>query len=525
MTCVSIEHISKQFYGIPVLNDVSMNIGNSEIFGLIGENGAGKSTLMNIISGLVPRDDGKIILNGVEHNFVHPRVAEQHGIIHIHQELNIFPDLKVVDNLFLGKEIHKYGVLDKTTMNDTSKEIFSRLGQDFDIQEFAGNLSIGHQQMIEIAKAFLHNDVKLIILDEPTASLAENESTKLFEIMELLRSKEGVSFVYVSHRLQELFRVCDTITVLRDGKCIGTRQSKETTLDEIVTMMIGRTIEDQYVNSDKSTTIKNHLVATQEEVLRVHKINRKHKFQNISFSLYKGEILGFSGLIGAGRTDVMHAIFGSYPPESGTIFIEGQNYTHPSPSTSLRKGIAFLSEDRKEEGILDNFSVMSNISISNYTKISTMGMISPEKETNLVESLISQLSIKVANFQNSILTLSGGNQQKSLFARSLNIELKILILDEPTRGVDVGAKRDIYQIMHKLTEQGIAIIVVSSDLPEILGISDRIAVMHEGSLIEIVDKKQANQELIMHLSTNTSNLDIMHTHNSQSKKKLVKECI
>ncbi len=504
---LSIQHVTKYFYSTCVLDDVSFDIQRGEIHGLVGENGAGKSTLMNIISGVLQSDAGEITWEGKKERFHHPSESVAQGIVHIHQELNILPELSVVENLFLGKEIHRYGLLNERKMQKQAKNIFDMMGLKIDLCQTAGSLSIGHQQMIEIAKFFLHHNRRLIILDEPSASLTDQEVAHLFDIMRRIKEESQVSFIYISHRLHELFQICDAITVLRDGKHIGTKQKDDTSWDEIVTMMIGRSFDDQFgandttMNASKLSSKKLQISSAPSiPILEVQNISAE-TFRAISFALQEGEILGFFGLIGAGRTDVMHAIFGSMPAD-GSILFQGKPYRHRSPSSSIRQGIGFLSEDRKGEGVFDALDVASNILMANYKKVSHWGLRMPAREAAVVNALIQQLSIKIMSWRQQIVTLSGGNQQKSLFARCIHGYPKLLILDEPTRGVDVGAKRDIYQIIRHIRDRGVAIIIVSSDLTEILGIADRIAVMYEGSLIDIVSQKKATREYIMHLSVN-----------------------
>lgn len=500
MSILRIHNVSKSFFTVQVLHKVSFDVQHSEIHGLVGENGAGKSTLMNIVSGMLAKDEGEIYVNGKSCMFTHPTEAEKAGLIHIHQELTILPELSVVENLFLGKEMHSFGMLNKKAMSAKAGEIFDALGLDIDMRKKAYQLSLGHQQIIEIAKALLSDNPALIILDEPTSSLANAEIEKLFEVMLQLKNTKKVSFIYVSHRMNELFRICDRITVLRDGAYITSVSTKDTDVDHVIRMMIGRKIEDQYGHNtsvDKKIYEKN-------SVLQVKNISKGSHFRNISFHAYAGEILGFYGLVGSGRTDVLKAIFGAEHADSGTILLHKKCITHSSPHSSIKRGIGFLSEDRKLEGVLTNFNVIKNISISNFADISKFGCIQQKKECTAAEALIHKLSVKVSNPDISIVSLSGGNQQKALLSRSLNHPLQLLLLDEPTRGIDVGSKQDIYAIMRSLAEQGIAIIMVSSDLLEIIQVADRVAVMHEGTLMKILQKEELSQESIMHLSTNST---------------------
>ena len=498
MNILSMNNISKSFFGVPVLNKVSFEVQQSEILGLVGENGAGKSTLMNIVSGMLSKDEGDIYINGNACVFSHPIEAEKSGIIHIHQELNILLELSVIENLFLGKELHSFGLLNEKAMHKKAHDIFHILGLDIDITKKVYQLSLGHQQIIEIAKALLSDNPALIILDEPTSSLANAEIEKLFEVMLQLKNDRKVSFIYVSHRMNELFRICDRIIVLRDGECISSTPTKETNIDEVINMMIGRKIEEQYgenVSVDKS-------IYDEEPLLQVKNISKGSHFSNINFNVYSGEIFGFYGLVGSGRTDVLKAIFGAEYIDTGEILLHNKCINHNSPSHSIKQGIGFLSEDRKLEGVLSNFNVIKNISISNFSEISKLGYIDQKKEISLVTELIHKLSVKVSSSDISIMSLSGGNQQKALLSRCLNHPLQLLLLDEPTRGIDVGSKQDIYTIIHSLAQQGIAIIMVSSDLLEIIRVADRVAVMHEGNLMKILQKEELSQETIMYYSTN-----------------------
>ncbi len=500
MNILRIHNVSKSFFSVQVLHKVSFEVRHSEIHGLVGENGAGKSTLMNIVSGMLGKDEGELYLNGKSCMFTHPTEAEKAGLIHIHQELNILPELSVVENLFLGKELHSLGILNKKAMSTKAQEIFDVLGLDIDMKQKASQLSLGHQQIIEIARALLSDNPALIILDEPTSSLANTEIEKLFEVMLQLKNTKKVSFIYVSHRMNELFRICDTITVLRDGSSIASVSTKDTDINHIIRMMIGRKMEDQYGNNtqaDKKTYDKN-------PVLQVKNLSKDSRFHNINFDAYAGEILGFYGLIGSGRTDVLKAIFCAAHADSGAVLFHNKCIMKSNPHSLIKQGIGFLSEDRKLEGVLDNFNVIKNISISNFTEVSKLGYIQQKKERADAQALIRKLSVKVSNPDISIMSLSGGNQQKTLLSRCLNYPLQVLLLDEPTRGIDVGSKQEIYAIMHSLAQQGIAIIMVSSDLLEIIQIADRVAVMHEGNLMKVLQKKELTQEVIMHLSTNST---------------------
>ncbi|QGQ48124.1 sugar ABC transporter ATP-binding protein [Metabacillus sediminilitoris] len=484
--------ISKAFSGNRVLENVEFEIMPGEVHALMGENGAGKSTLMKILTGIYERDSGSVYIKGEEVHFKNAKEAENAGIAVIHQELNIIPYLSVTDNMFLGKELTygKLGIVKHKEMQQKTKKYLNRLGVDIDPDIEAGELSVGQQQMIEIARAIAAN-AEILIMDEPTAALTDREIEALFVVINSLR-KKGVGIVYISHRMEEIFQICDRISVLRDGQFIGTKDIPTTNFDEIVKMMVGRQLGDRF--PERNTTLG-------PERLKIENFSCKGKFENISFSVKQGEILGVAGLMGAGRTEIMEAIFGHRHKQNGTMMIDGQVVSIKSPFDAIKKGIGFVTEDRKSEGLVLDLSVRENFSLTNLTKISTNSLISTKQEESFVDDLIQKLHVKTASRDLAVKSLSGGNQQKIVIGKWLGIEPKILILDEPTRGVDVGAKKEIYQIMNQLTEQGVAIIMVSSELPEILGMSDRILVIHEGKVSAILSRAEANQEKIMQAAT------------------------
>jgi ribose transport system ATP-binding protein len=484
--------ISKAFSGNRVLENVEFEIMPGEVHALMGENGAGKSTLMKILTGIYERDSGSVYIKGEEVHFKNAKEAENAGIAVIHQELNIIPYLSVTDNMFLGKELTygKLGIVKHKEMQQKTKEYLNRLGVDIDPDIEAGELSVGQQQMIEIARAIAAN-AEILVMDEPTAALTDREIEALFKVINSLREK-GVGIVYISHRMEEIFQICDRISVLRDGQFIGIKDIPKTNFDEIVKMMVGRQLGDRF--PERKTTLG-------PERLKIENFSCKGKFENISFSVKQGEILGVAGLMGAGRTEIMEAIFGHRHKQNGTMMIDGQVVSIKSPFDAIKKGIGFVTEDRKSEGLVLDLSVRENFSLTNLTKISANSLISTKQEESFVDDLIQKLHVKTASRDLAVKSLSGGNQQKIVIGKWLGIEPKILILDEPTRGVDVGAKKEIYQIMNQLTEQGVAIIMVSSELPEILGMSDRILVIHEGKASAILSRAEANQEKIMQAAT------------------------
>lgn len=482
--------IYKAFGSNQVLNSVNFEILDGEVHALMGENGAGKSTLMNILTGVHFYDQGKIIINGEEKVFSNPKEAENFGITFIHQEINTWSDMTVLDNLFIGKELSSFGFVKTKDMRKIAQAQFDKLGISIPLDKEAGLCSVGQQQMIEIAKALM-TDAKIIIMDEPTAALTERESEKLFEMIETLK-KDGVSIIYISHRMEEIFRICDRVTVMRDGKTVDTKDISETYFDDVVMKMVGRELKDRF---------PSRVPQIGEVVLEVKDLTKKGAFENINFTLKSGEILGFSGLMGAGRTEIMHTIFGMNSCEGGDVFVKGQKVSISKPYQAVEQGIGFVTEDRKIEGLILDFSVRENISIPSLNSFSPKGIIKTDDEKDFVDLLIKRLTVKTASREISVGSLSGGNQQKVVIAKWVGVGTQILILDEPTRGVDVGAKREIYQLMNELTERGVAIIMVSSELPEVLGMSDRIIVVHEGKITGELSKEEATQEKIMKLAT------------------------
>lgn len=488
---IEMRGIDKAFGGNAVLKNAGFVLDSGEIHALMGENGAGKSTLMKILTGVYTRDAGTVIVDGQEVCYKSPQEAEKAGIVFIHQELNILFDLTVEENMFLGKEIHgMFGICDKKAMRNEVQKILDRLGVKIDPGQTMNELSVGQQQMIEIAKALMV-DAKVIIMDEPTAALTQSETTVLFQVVNSLR-KKGVSIVYISHRMEEIFELCDRITILRDGSYIGTKKIKDTDMNDVVKMMIGREIGERYPVRDAKIG---------DTVFQVKNLACPGVFQNVSFDVHAGEVLGVSGLMGAGRTEIMQAIFGNMPHVSGEIRLDGKQIENKNPQEAMKNGIGFITEDRKVEGLMLEESIQKNISIANLGKISNHGVIQKEKEQELVNRGIQELHIRCFGPWHECTNLSGGNQQKVVFAKWIYTDPKVLILDEPTRGVDIGAKKEIYQIINNLAEKGVAIIMVSSELPEVLGMSDRIMVVHEGHVKGFLNKEDANQENVMILAT------------------------
>ncbi|ARC75461.1 sugar ABC transporter ATP-binding protein [Bacillus licheniformis] len=488
---IKMKDIFKAFGQNQVLSGVSFELQEGEVHALMGENGAGKSTLMNLLTGLHKLDSGTIEIDGKETYFSDPKGAEQNGIAFIHQELNIWPEMTVLENLFIGRELSsKLGFLNNKKMKALAKEQLERLGVSISLEKEAGDCSVGQQQMIEIAKALM-TDAKVIIMDEPTAALTEREIEKLFGVIRALK-KNGVSIVYISHRMEEIFTICDRITVMRDGKTVDTKRIPDTDFHEVVKKMVGRELTERYPERQPNPG---------RVVLEVKQASKKGVFQNISFSVRSGEIVGISGLMGAGRTELMRAVFGLDPLDSGDIFIEGKKAALKKPSDAVQKGIGFITENRKDEGLVLDTSIRENIALPNLASFSPKGRIDKKSEQEFVDLLIKRLTIKTESPETHARNLSGGNQQKVVIAKWIGIGPKVLILDEPTRGVDVGAKREIYQLMNELTDRGVAIVMVSSELPEILGMSDRVLVIHEGTLSGELSRNDATQERIMTLAT------------------------
>ncbi|MBA8916768.1 sugar ABC transporter ATP-binding protein [Bacillus aerius] len=488
---IEMHNIHKAFGKNTVLAGVSFDLVTGEVHALMGENGAGKSTLMNLLTGLYSLDQGTIQIDGKETAFKSPKEAEQNGIAFIHQELNIWPDMTVLENLFIGKEIYTtLGLLDTKKMKTLAQAQLDRLSVNLSLDQEAGSCSVGQKQMIEIAKALM-TDAKVIIMDEPTAALTDREIEKLFQVIDSLK-KEGVSIVYISHRMEEIFAICDRITIMRDGKTVDTKAIPDTNFHEVVKKMVGRELTDRYPERTPSTG---------DTVLEVKQATRKGRFQDVSFSVKAGEIVGVAGLMGAGRTEMMRSLFGLDPLDQGEIWVHGKKAVIKKPSDAVKLGIGFITEDRKDEGLMLDASIRENIGLPNLDSFSPKGLIDKKNEQDFVDLLIKRLTIKTASSEISARSLSGGNQQKVVIAKWIGIQPKVLILDEPTRGVDVGAKREIYQLMNELTDRGVAILMVSSELPEVLGMSDRVLVIHEGTISGELSKTEATQERIMTLAT------------------------
>ena len=487
---VSMQHITKDFSGVKVLNDVNFNIYKGRVMALVGENGAGKSTLMKILTGVYIRSQGEIYLDNEPVIFSDTSSSQSKGIAIIHQELNLVKDLSIGENIFLGREpVSPMKRIMWNKLHEDAKNWLNKLGLNEDPRELVKNISVGKQQLVEIAKA-LSIDAKVIIMDEPTGALTPTETQKLFDVINDLK-KSGKSIVYISHRLQEIFDICDDVTVLRDGELIGEETIENLNEDKIIEMMVGRKLNEQYPRIETELG---------EEILKVENLTNQF-VKDVSFSLRKGETLGVAGLMGSERTELMRSIYGIYPVNKGNIYLSNEKIKISSPIDSLRYGIAYVTEDRKANGIISEMNVRENITLSSLENFQgSLGFVNKVEEETSSKEYIEQMSIKTSGTNQLLRFLSGGNQQKVSIAKSLMTNPKILILDEPTRGVDVGAKKEIYDLINKFKTEGMSIIMVSSDIPEILGISDRIMVMHEGRVSGFLYRHQATQESIMTLA-------------------------
>lgn len=481
--------ISKSFPGVKALENVSLKAYGGKVLALLGENGAGKSTLMKILSGVYTKDSGQILVEGNEIDIQGIKSAERLGITIIHQELSVLPNLTVAENIFLGNEkFNKFSRrVNKAYIKELSKRFLDQIGCKIDPDTFVKDVNVGDMQMIEIAKALTKNS-KIIIMDEPTTALTDVETKNLFKVIRKLQEK-GIAVIYISHRLDEIFEICDDITVLRDGKHIGDVETSKVTKDELITMMVGRKLEEQYPYR-KEDEVKT--------ILRVENLSLKGKVENVSLEVKAGEILGIAGLMGAGRTELAKTIFGEYSKTSGEIYIDGKKVDIKSPSDAIGYGISYLSEDRKKEGLVLKMSVAQNMTLANLQNYQKgIKKINRKAEIKDVDEYIKKLSIKTPNQNQIIKNLSGGNQQKVILAKWLMLSPKVLIIDEPTKGIDVGAKKEIYEVLNELKHRGKAVIMISSDMPEVIGVSDRVIVMHEGKITGELTRDEANQENIM----------------------------
>jgi ribose transport system ATP-binding protein len=484
---LEMRNINKHFYGVHALKNVSFSVRRGEVHVLIGENGAGKSTLMKILSGAYKKDSGEIWFDGEKFDIANPLDAQNKGISIIYQEFNLIPGLSVAENIFLGREpLKKSGIIDWKVLYRNTSELLERLKADINPRELVSKLSIAQQQFVEIAKA-LSFGARLIIMDEPSATLTPKELEKLFDVIRDLKAR-GVSIIYISHHLDELFEIGDRYTVLRDGEWIATGKIEEVDKNQIIKLMVGREISNSYPPRTSKPG---------EVVLEVRNLSRKGVLKDISFTLRKGEILGIAGLVGSGRTEMVRALYGADPVDSGEVILNKQQISIYSPRDSIRHGIGLLPEDRKQQGLVLGQSVKNNVTLANLDAVKKKVLLDIEKEEGEVGKFIDELGIKTPGQDILALNLSGGNQQKVVLAKWLFTDSEILIFDEPTRGIDVGAKYEIYQLMNELTSQGKSIIMISSELPEIIGVSDRVIVIHKGRVSGEYDRSELDQEKIM----------------------------
>ncbi|GAA5644919.1 MULTISPECIES: ribose ABC transporter ATP-binding protein RbsA [Vibrio] len=483
---LQLSEIEKAFPGVKALDKASLKVYPGRVMALMGENGAGKSTLMKVLTGIYSLDAGSISYQGQPAAFKGPRDSQQAGISIIHQELNLIPELTIAENIFLGREFTSaLGRIQWDKMYEQADQLLARLNVRHSAKTLLGELSLGEQQMVEIAKA-LSFESRVIIMDEPTDALTDTETDSLFAVIRELR-EQGCGIVYISHRLKEIFEICDDITVLRDGKFIGECQVSDTNEDGLIEMMVGRKLEEQYPRID---------VTHGDVCLEVERLTGAG-VKDVSFTLQRGEILGISGLMGAGRTELMKVIYGALAKQSGVVRLDGEEINPTSPQGGLASGIAYISEDRKGDGLVLGLSVKENMSLCALDQLSRGCQIRHADEIMAVEDYIGLFNIKTPSRDQIIGNLSGGNQQKVAIAKGLMTRPKVLILDEPTRGVDVGAKKEIYQLINKFKAAGMSIILVSSEMPEVLGMSDRILVMHEGRISGEFDAVDADQEKLL----------------------------
>jgi ribose transport system ATP-binding protein len=493
---LKMENIKKIFPGVVALNDVNMDLYRGEVHAICGENGAGKSTLMNVLSGIYQPDGGGLYLKGQRATIYGTQAARQLGICIIHQELNLAPHLTVAQNIFLGREPLGWGmILDEKKLNQMASQILQSLHLEISPTTPVGDLSISNQQRVEICKALSFKS-EILIMDEPTSALSEAEIEELFKIVHTLK-QEGVGIFYISHRLEELKQIADRISVLRDGRYIGTWEYGRITMDEMIAKMVGRTLDEKFPP-------RNCEVG--EKIFEVQNISRRGLVKNVSLVLRKGEVLGIAGLMGAGRTELARAIFGADRRDGGKIFLEGQEITVNNPLEAINAGIAYLSEDRKRDGLALNLAVDHNITLADIPAISNCcGVLVKSKETEEAGKFVKDLRIKTPGLDRKVVHLSGGNQQKIVIAKWLYRRCKVIIFDEPTRGIDIGAKFEVYELINELVRQGVGIIMISSELPEIMGMSDRIMVLHEGKVTGVITKAEATQERILNLATGLEN--------------------
>jgi ribose transport system ATP-binding protein len=497
---VEAKHVTKSFSGVKALDDVSFNLKAGEVMALLGENGAGKSTLMKILSGVYTRDYGEIKILGENVGNLTPKKAQELGVAIIHQEISMCPHLSVTENIFLGREKSHLDILSNKEMNKEAKKILDRMNIDIPPDTIVGELSVSKQQMIEIAKAVSTN-ARILIMDEPTSALTSREIDELFEIIERLK-KDGCGIVYISHRLEELQHIVDRVTIMRDGKYITSMNFEDTTMTEIISNMVGREIKEKFPR----VTCKRG-----KKILEIKNLRSGKSVKNVNFKLYEGEIVGIAGLVGAGRTETTRAIFGMDPKESGEIILDGKNIKINKPLDAIKAGIVLAPEDRKKDGLCTKLSIRENVSLPNLDLLcSKFGVVNKKKEKEMTNKAVNDFKVKLASIELNAGSLSGGNQQKIVVGKWLARNSRVVIFDEPTRGIDVAVKVEIYNLMNKLKQEGIGVLFISSELPEIMGISDRILVMCDGRITGELDINDATQDLILEYATKFESKDLVN---------------
>ena len=487
---LTLKNVTKEYPGVVALDHMNLEVYPGEVHALMGENGAGKSTLIKVVSGAIKPNGGTILYEGKEYDSMTPALSKKLGIGVIYQEFNLVPDLSVAENIFLGQKLTSGFSINRKLMNQRAKELMDSFGIDIDVTKDVKSLTVAYQQLVEITKTISSN-VKVLIMDEPSAPLTNREIDAMFGIVRKLKA-QGVAIIYISHRMEEIFALADRITVMRDGKYVGTKMASEIDNNGLIKMMVGRDLDEQYPTVEKEIG---------EVALEVNRLCTDALLKDISFQVHKGEILGLAGLVGAGRTETARAIFGADSKSSGEIRIHGKTVQIHSPKDAIKDGIALIPEDRKKHGALLEMTIRDNISFIAVKSISKAGFVDRNADKNMAEKYIKELSIKTPSMEQLTRNLSGGNQQKVVLAKSLASNSDIIIFDEPTRGIDVGAKKEIYVLMNELAKKGMAIIMISSEMQELLGMSDRIIVMHEGEMMGELKKEDATQEKILELAS------------------------
>lgn len=487
-TLIEIENLSKSYGGLQALDNVQLNVRKGEVHAVVGENGAGKSTMMKILGGIVKRDSGKVVFEGKEVEFHSPSESIEAGIAIIHQELSVLPTLNVIENVYMGRMPARFGRLLWKEMEKGAREVLGRVGLKINPYRLMDDLTISQRQLVEVAKA-ISVQAKVIVMDEPNSSLSEKETERLFAVIRELQ-KQGIAIIYVSHKIDEVLEISDRITVLRDGRYVGRMTKDEATVDKIIQMMVGRKLVRERVENPHIGGVR----------LQVKNLS-SHYFSNVSFDLREGEILCFSGLVGAGRSEVMRAIFGVDPITGGEIYLEGEKIHFSSPAEAIKYGFAMLPEDRKKLSLFTELPIIFNVSLAQLPFFKKFGIIKHKTVQEIAGKYKKQLNIKMGSFRDPINSLSGGNQQKVVLSRWLATNPKVLILDEPTHGIDVGAKAEIYNLIRALAKGKISIILISSELPEVITMADRVVVMHEGTVTGIIERERITEELIMACAT------------------------